>query len=266
MEQDRLRELLVELKQEVIRVGDFMEQHFGQVRQDDVEEKGKNSLVSFVDKEAEQMLVSFCEQAVPGCGFLTEEETVNKKGDRYTWIIDPLDGTTNYLYGIPTFAVSIALQEHDKTILGIVYEVIRKECFYSIRGESAYLNEQKIQVSDRSGIETALIATGFPYSEFEFVDRQMKFMQTLIHEARGIRRIGTAAVDLAYVACGRFDVYFEAKLNPWDVAAGMFIVEQAGGNLSDFDGNDPGISGRELIASSVHMRDDFMHLFKKSFA
>ena len=91
-------------------------------------------------------------------------------------------------------------------------------------------------------------------------------MQTLIHEARGIRRIGTAAVDLVYVACGRFDVYFEAKLNPWDVAAGMFIVEQAGGNLSDFDGNDPGISGRELIASSGHMKDDFMHLFKKSFS
>ena len=266
MEQQQLKELLDNLKKEVIRVGDFMESHFGQVGQSDVEEKGKNSLVSFVDKEAEKMLVSFCEQAVPDCGFITEEETVNKTGERYNWIIDPLDGTTNYLYGIPTFAVSIALQENGKTILGMVYEVIRKECFYSIRGEAAFLNDQQIHVSDRKGIDTALIATGFPYSEFEFVDRQMQFMKTLIHEARGIRRIGTAAVDLVYVACGRFDVYFEAKLNPWDVAAGMFIVEQAGGKLSDFEGNYPGISGREVIASSANMSDEFMQIFKKSFA
>jgi myo-inositol-1(or 4)-monophosphatase len=265
LEQNELKNLLINLKEEVIRVGDFMEKHFGQVTQSDVEEKGKNSLVSFVDKEAEKMLVAFCEKAVPDCGFTTEEETVNKTGEKYNWIIDPLDGTTNYLYGIPTFAVSIALQEDDKTILGLVYEVIRKECFYSIRGEAAYLNDQKIQVSDRSGIDTALIATGFPYSEFEFVDRQMQFMKTLIHEARGIRRIGTAAVDLVYVACGRFDVYFEAKLNPWDVAAGIFIVEQAGGKVSDFDGNYPGISGRELIASSSAMQEDFMDIFRKTF-
>lgn len=265
MEQVKLKELLEALKEEVIRVGNFMDGHFGKVTQGDVEEKGKNSLVSFVDKEAEKMLVSFCEKAVPDCGFITEEETINKTGERYNWIIDPLDGTTNYLYGIPTFAISIALQENEKTILGVVYEVIRKECFYSIRGEAAYLNDEQIQVSDRRGIDTALIATGFPYSEFEFVDRQMQFMKTLIHEARGIRRIGTAAVDLVYVACGRFDVYFEAKLNPWDVAAGIFIVEQAGGKVADFEGNYPGISGRELIASSTNMQEDFMQIFKKSF-
>lgn len=265
MEQQELQALLNQLLIQVEEVGTFMSKHFGQVKSDDVEEKGKNSLVSFVDKQAEAMLVSFCEEAIPDSGFLTEEDTINMTGERYNWIIDPLDGTTNYLYEIPTFSISIALQEHGETILGVVYEVIRQECFYSIRGGAAYLNGQEIQVAQRSGIDAAMIATGFPYSEFEFVARQMNFMQVLIQEARGIRRIGSAAVDLAYVAAGRFDVYFEAKLNPWDVAAGIFLVQQAGGKVVDFSGGKPDLSGREVIATSGAMHQDFLQLFKDSF-
>ena len=265
MEQNKLEQLLSELKNKVESVAEFMEGHFGAVVASDVEEKGQNSLVSFVDKEAERMLVEFCEQAIPDCGFITEEETENILGKEYTWIIDPLDGTTNYLYSIPTYCISIALQQGEETILGLVYEVMRKECFYSIRGQAAYLNGQEISVAKRSSMESALIATGFPYSEFEFVDRQMRFLKDLILKSRGVRRIGTAAVDLAYVACGRFDVYFEAKLNPWDVAAGIFLVQQAGGEVIDFEGGDPGISGRELIACSTHIKEEFVEMFNKSF-
>ncbi|MHA4895437.1 inositol monophosphatase family protein [Pedobacter sp. PWIIR3] len=193
-----------------------------------IEFKGLNDMVSYVDKQAEKQLVKNLSKILPEAGFTTEEETINTKGEVYNWIIDPLDGTTNFIHGIPTYSVSVALYEYDKPVIGVVYEINRGEMFSAYKGGNAYLNNKEIHVSNRESLSECLLATGFPYYQF---DKQAQYMQVfteMMQKCHGLRRIGSAAVDLAYVACGRFDAFFEYNLNFWDVAAGAYIVEQAG--------------------------------------
>ena len=228
----------------------FIKSNYGKVTSSEIEDKSINSLVSYVDKTAEEILVKACQKIVPQATFVTEEETVQSKRGEYSWIIDPLDGTTNFLHGIPFFSVSLALTHHDKTVVGIVYEVNRDECFYSYGGGQAFLNGQPIHTSKNTELISALIATGFPYTKLEKLDSHLQMIKYLKFNARGLRRIGSAALDLAYVAAGRFDAYFEYGLNPWDVAAGTFLVEQAGGRVTDFEEGDNFIFGEELVAAS----------------
>lgn len=215
-----------------------------------VENKGLHDLVSYVDKSSEKLIVEALSLLLPESGFIAEEGTSNKKGDTFNWVIDPLDGTTNFIQGVPVYAVSIGLLEADQLVMGVVYEIGRDECFYAWKGSSAYLNGVKIHVSETATMPDALLATGFPYSNFSQLDSYLDLLKWAMVEARGVRRLGSAATDLAYVACGRFDSFFEYDLKPWDVAAGAFIVQQAGGCLSDFDRGTDYLFGGEIIASN----------------
>ena len=219
-----------------------------------IEQKGSSSnLVSYVDKESEKRLVNRLSKLLPGSGFLAEEGTDVKGSNEYTWIIDPLDGTTNYLHSLPVFAISIGLQRKDKTILGIVYDVSNKHCYHAIEHGGAYCNEKQIHVSAISTLEESLLATGFPYYHSEKKDDYLEIIKLFLEKTHGIRRLGSAAMDLAYVASGKLEGFFEYDLKPWDVAGGTFIVQQAGGIVTDFSGGNNFLFGGQLCAANrVH--------------
>lgn len=238
----------------VDEVGAYIREALGTVGAQAIESKSRNSLVSHVDKTAEAMLVEKLGQLLPAAVFLTEEDTVNNQEGDLRWIIDPLDGTTNFLHGIPVFAISIALEQAGELVMGIVQEVVRQENFYAWRGGGAFCNGQAIAVSGREQLSDSLLATGFPYYDFERSADYLEVMGHFMQATRGLRRLGAAAVDLAYVACGRFDGFFEYALSPWDVAAGIVLVREAGGQVSGFSSQSDYASGREVIASngSIH--------------
>ena len=237
-------------------VANFIRTECGKVQLDQIDVKSLNSLVSYVDKNAELQLVSQLQKLLPEAAFLTEEETIETKEAEYRWIIDPLDGTTNFLHQLPFFAISIALQHNGKTILGVVYEVNRKECFSAWKDGGSWLNGKPIKVSGNVVFQDALFATGFPYYDYSRTKSYLEILEHLMRKSRGIRRFGAAALDLAYVACGRFDAFFEYSLSPWDVAAGALLVEEAGGKVCDFKGGDNFVFGKEIIASSEGMYEE----------
>ena len=220
-----------------------------------VELKSLNALVSDVDRSAEKLIVTKLSHLLPEAGFLTEEGTVQQDTRKeYLWVIDPLDGTTNFVHGLPIFSVSIALLKDSVPVLGIVYEIGMDECFSAFENGGAILNGLPISVTSSTNLKESLLATGFPYYDFSKLEG---FQNTLAHfyqHTRGIRRIGTAAVDLAYTACGRFDGYFEYGLSPWDVAAGIVLVREAGGRVTDFENKNIPIASDSIIAAnkSIH--------------
>lgn len=232
------------------RAGAFIASERAHFDLKNVETKGLHDLVSYVDKTSEKQIVEALSQLLPEAGFITEEGTSSKQGERYQWIIDPLDGTTNFISGIPIYAVSIGLMEDQEIVVGVIYEIGQKECFYAWKGSQAYLNGEVIHVSDTADMQDALLATGFPYSNFSRIDAYLSLLKWGMTDTRGIRRLGSAATDLAYVACGRFDAFFEYDLKPWDVCAGAFIVKQAGGEVFDFEGGENYLFGKEIAASN----------------
>lgn len=246
-------------------VGAFIREESLSFNHERIEYKGLNDLVSYVDKTAEVQLVTNLSKLIPSAGFITEEKTINKVGEQYNWIIDPLDGTTNFIHGIPTFAISIALQSNGKLVLGVVYEINRNECFYAWENGGAYLNGHRIQTSKITHLSNTLLATGFPYYDFRKQAPYLKLFQELMQKCHGLRRIGSAAVDLAYVACGRFDGYFEYNLNSWDVAAGIVIVREAGGRVTDFSGEKQPIELREIVATNAHISIQLLGIIHEYF-
>ena len=227
------------------------------------EKKGLNDFVSYVDKGAEKMLVEKLSHLLPEAGFITEEGTSKKIGLKYCWVIDPLDGTTNFLHGFHPYAISIALKEYDEIVAGIVYEVSGYESFIAWKGGGAWLNGSKIRVSEAAKLADSLVATGFPYSDFSKIDSYMKCLTHFCKHTHGIRRLGSAAIDLANVACGRFEVFYEYGLHPWDVAAGTLIVREAGGRVSDFSGNENNITGEEFIAANSSVFPEVLEIINK---
>ncbi len=230
-----------------------------------IEFKGLNDLVSYVDKTAEEHLVANLAELIPEAGFTTEEDTINSKGAVFNWIIDPLDGTTNFIHGVPTYSISIALYENDEPVLGVVYEINRGEMFYTFKGGNAFLNNKIIRVSDRKELAISLLATGFPYYDFEKQAQYMTLLGEMMRKTQGVRRIGSAAVDLAYVACGRFDAFFEYNLNSWDVAAGAYLVQQAGGHVLSFDGCSQFIEKREILATNALVNVEMLEAMQRHF-
>ncbi len=228
-----------------------------------VEVKGLHDFVTYIDKSSEQKLVDELEKILPEAGFIAEEGTSVKKGEKYNWIIDPLDGTTNFIHGLAPFAISIALMEDNEIILGVVHELNLDECFYAWKGSNAFLNGNIINVSNRKTIEDSLIATGFPYYDYKRIKPFMETLEYFMQNSHGIRRLGSAATDLSYVACGRFEAFYEYSLSPWDVAAGAFIVQQAGGKVSDFSGENNYIFGKEIVACNDLVFNDFSDIVKR---
>lgn len=232
---------------------------------DKVEEKTFNQLVSYVDKTAEEMLVSGLQKLLPQAGFITEEATIVTQQKELMWIVDPLDGTTNFIHSLPVFSVSIGLMENNELILGVVYECNRDEMFYAWKGSKAYLNNKVINVNQNAELSKSLLATGFPYYDFEVMENYLNTLKYLMVNTQGMRRMGSAAVDLAYTACGRFDGFFEYGLHPWDVAGGAFIVQQAGGKISTFSGTDNYVFDKTLVASSTVLYPALFDIIKQNF-
>lgn len=228
-----------------------------------VEEKSAHNYVSYVDKESEKRLVEKLSNLLPGSGFITEEGTAFHNKEKYCWVIDPLDGTTNYIHDNAPYCVSIALQNEEELLLGVVYEVCRNECYYACKGGPAYLNGKEIQVSAVGELDKAFIALGFPYSFDAYKPIASMLIDRLYGTAGGCRLQGSAAAELCYVACGRFEARIEAFLGPWDVAAGGLILQQAGGQLTDFKGGNDWISGNEVIASNGKIHDVVLSLCKQ---
>lgn len=248
-----------------ITTGKFIQGEIQKLTSNQMETKSLNSLVSYVDKTAEEQLVAALGQLVPEAGFVAEEGTSTKKGERYNWIIDPLDGTTNFIHGLPMYSVSIALQQDNNIVIGVVYLPELNECFTAVQGQGTRLNEKLIHVSQAPTLADSLIATGFPYYDYERMDAYTEVLKALMQQTRGIRRMGSAAIDLAYVACGRFDSFYEYNLNAWDVAAGSLLVTEAGGLVNDFKMNNNFIFGREILASNPHIHANMGKLLNQLF-
>jgi myo-inositol-1(or 4)-monophosphatase len=243
-------------------VGDFIHQENQHFDRSKIEQKGSfSNLVSYVDKEAESRLVKKLSEIIPGAGFIAEEGTEREGANEYKWIIDPLDGTTNFLHGLPIFAISIGLTRKDKIVLGVVHEVTHRECFHAIEGGKAYCNENVITISPIKTLQESLLATGFPYYHTEKKDNYLEIIKIFLEQTHGIRRLGSAAIDLAYVACGRMEGFFEYNLKPWDVAGGAFILQQAGGKVTDFSGGDNFLFGGELCAAG-HVHREMLGVIK----
>lgn len=247
-----------------LEVGEFIRTERQTFSYNKVEIKGLNDLVSYVDKTSERRIVDKLSIILPDAGFIVEENTKSETKD-YNWIVDPLDGTTNFVHGIPCYAISIALEHQGEIILGVVYEVAQNECFSAWKNGGAFLNGKKIHVSDRQTLSESLIATGFPIHNFSRVNDYLKTLKTLMRSTHGIRRIGAAAADLCYLACGRVDAFFEYNLNAWDVAAGGLIVIEAGGIVSDFKGANNWVFGREIMATNKNLQTEFGGLIKNQF-
>jgi len=245
--------------------GSYIREQAELISSGDVEMKGYNNFVTHVDRESEKRLTDGLTKLLPGAAFIAEENTIQQSIGIYTWIVDPLDGTTNFIHGLPFFSISIALMYNDMIIIGVVYEVSRDECFYTWENSPAYLNGTQIHVSDAPKLSDALLVTGFPYYEYDLLDKYIELFVHVLKNTHGLRRLGSAAADLAYVACGRFELFFEYGLSPWDVAAGSLIVKQAGGKVSDFRGKNDFIFGKEIIASNHFVFEDFLSITQKIF-
>lgn len=260
--QQALSDLCLEVCHLAQEVGAYMFSEISKVRADQVVEKDRNSLVSYVDIEVERRLVEGLRALLPGAGFVTEEGTVATGEKEWSWVIDPLDGTTNYLFGLPFYCTSIALAHRGRVELGVIYEPGLRECFYAWRGGGAWLNGRVLRMENRRVLAESLVATGFPYRTTELTERLYAVLRYVVEETRGVRRLGSAAMDLAYVACGRFDAYYEAGLNPWDIAAGALLVEEAGGVVTDFEGGGAYLDRGTIIAGSPLIQGHFLQIIK----
>jgi myo-inositol-1(or 4)-monophosphatase len=226
-----------------------------------IEYKGAIDLVTSVDRDAERTILDVLQREFPEHGFLSEEaEAIEGRSNEYRWIIDPLDGTTNFAHGYPHMGVSIALEQSGRSILGLVYDPLRRECFRAVAGQGATLNGTPIRPSTIDELDKSLLATGFPYDRRQHADEYLAFFRAFLTRCQGIRRAGSAALDLCYLASGRIDGFWELKLKPWDVAAGALILAEAGGALSDFSGKRFSIFGSETLASNGAIHDQMVQV------
>lgn len=214
-----------------------------------IKRKHHNDFVSEVDHAAEEAIIRTIREAYPDHAFLAEESGASGESDN-VWVIDPLDGTTNFLHGFPQYCVSIAMLNKGSLTHGVIYDPTRNELFTATKGAGAFLNERRIRVSKRTQLSEALIGTGFPFREIEHIDEYLRAFKVIAHATAGIRRPGAAALDLAYVACGRYDGFWEMGLSQWDMAAGALLIKEAGGLVTDFDGSDQYLDKGRIVAGT----------------
>lgn len=244
-----------------VRAASSIRQSAGRLASGEVMNKGVHDLVTVADLEAQKRIVSFLGDAFPAYGFLAEEETEESRSydERgYMWIIDPIDGTTNFTHGLPPYAISIGLRHKGRMVVGVVLEIARNELFTATLDGGSYLNGKRIQIRPEIQLERALVTTGFPYREFHYLDDYLAVLSDFMRSTQGVRRPGASSVDLAYLSAGRFDGFFELGLSPWDVAAGSLIVQEAGGRVTDFSGGDNFLFGGQLLASNGVLHDQML--------
>lgn len=248
-----------------ISAAGLIQRHAGRLHDAQVREKSTNDIVTEIDELAQEIIIDKLAEAFPTYGVLAEEGTTgvpDLTAAGFRWIIDPIDGTTNFLHGVPPFSVSIALQNKSELVVGVVLDISRGELFSAVRGGGVYVNGQRVRASSTKTLNQALVTTGFPYRAFDRVDGYIEAMRRVMRSCRGLRRPGSAAIDLAYVAAGRFDAFYETDLDPWDVAAGMVLVEEAGGRVTDFIPEETPLHAREILATNGHLHDAMLEILE----
>ncbi len=260
-----LRTLCAEVGIIARNTGEFIRKEVDRLQLSQVETKSLHNFVTYVDKTAEEQLVEKLQALLPEAGFIVEENTIEQQDKEYQWIVDPLDGTTNFIHRVPVFSISIALMHRKEIVLAVVYEINHNECFWAVKCGGAFLNNEPIKVSKAATVHESLLATGFPYYDYSRLDQYMELFTWCLRNSHGVRRLGSAAVDLAYVACGRFEGFFEYSLSPWDVAAGSLLVQEAGGKVTDFSGGDHFVFGREIMATNHKIADELLVKVKDAF-
>lgn len=261
----KLDKLCFEVVQVAKQAGDYVKNQQQRVQTIIVEEKGLHDYVTEIDRSSEQMIIEQLHQLLPEAAFIAEENDNTSKAHEWLWIIDPLDGTTNFIHQLPLFTVSIGLMNIDRIVLGVIYEPNLDEMFYAWSRGGAWLNGNVIKVSNTQKLDQSLLATGFPFHNYTRLSQYMQFLEYTIQHTRGLRRLGSAALDLAWVACGRFDGFYEYGLKPWDVAAGVCIIQEAGGHITDFSGGDNYIFGQEIIATNSFIHQQLLQSIQMFF-
>lgn len=245
--------------------GDIIMKNLGRLSGEDIQNKQAFDFVTKVDRWSEAVIMQTIREKFPSHRFLTEETLKQEDTGGYRWIIDPLDGTTNYIHGYPMFSVSIALEYEREIVAGVVFNPMSDELFHAVKGNGAFLNNRQINVSKTDLLEKSLIATGFPFRAKEMIDLYLKAFREIFEEVSDIRRAGSAAIDLAFVAAGRFEGFFELKLSPWDIAAGSLLITEAGGMITDFGGGSGYLSTGNVVAGNKDVHPQILKKVKNVF-
>ncbi len=243
--------------------GEFLLESVGKVRNIERKKGEERNLVSEIDRGSEKKIIDAIRQKYPSHTILAEESGGSAASSEYKWVIDPLDGTTNFLHGVPIFSVTIAVERNGEVVAGVVYDPNLREMFTAEKGSGAFLNGERMRVSSAPSLIKSLLVTGFPYDIAENPEHAAQHFVNFLMEAQGIRRLGSAAMDLSYVAAGRFDGFWEVHLNPWDMAAGMLFVREAGGKVTDFHGNDSTIYTPQVLASNGIIHPAMLDVLKR---
>lgn len=245
--------------------GDIIMKNLGQLSPEDIDTKQASDFVTKVDRWSEAVIMKTVREKFPTHSFLAEETLRDERSDNYRWIIDPLDGTTNYIHGFPMFSVSIAIEYGDEMMAGVVFDPVRDELFHAVKGEGAFLNNRRLHVSEIHLPGHSLIATGFPFRKRELTDMYLEAFKEIFSSVSDIRRAGSAALDLAYIASGRCDGFFELNLSPWDVASGSLLIKEAGGVVTDFGGGQEFLSTGNVVAGNTKIHGELLDIIKRVF-
>ncbi|HEY8384508.1 MAG TPA: inositol monophosphatase family protein [Microvirga sp.] len=257
--------LMTVMTDAVMKASRSLKRDFGEVENLQVSRKGPGDFVSAADRKAEQILRDALEKARPGYGLVMEESGVVEGTDTsHRWHIDPLDGTTNFLHGLPQFCISVGLERDGQVVAGVIYDPIKDEMFIAEKGKGAYLNNRRIRVSSRTDLADALVGCGLPHVGKGDHGLFLREAATVMAQVGGMRRLGSAALDIAYVACGRMDGYWERGLNSWDIAAGLILVREAGGFVSDADGGSDPLAKKSVIVGNESIQRDLAKLIKQA--
>jgi myo-inositol-1(or 4)-monophosphatase len=239
--------------------------NLGRISKKDISHKQKSDFVTRVDRESEKIIIKTVKETFPDHLFLAEESLKEAETEEYRWIIDPLDGTTNYIHQYPVFSISIALEYKREIILGVVYDPLRGEFFTAEKGEGSFLNKHPLRVSKISSLSDSLVTTGFPFRSKEFIGIYLNLFKNVFNKVSDLRRAGSAALDLAYLACGRCEGFFEIGLSPWDIAAGYILIKEAGGIVTDFGGGNDYLSTGNIVAGNPAIHEKLLIEVKSLF-
>ena len=243
--------------------GALLKLHSGKARSIERKEGQETNLVTEIDRRSEEMIIGRIRRKYPNHDFLAEESGGKERRSEYCWIIDPLDGTTNFTHGLPVFCVSIGLEHKGEIIAGVVYDPNLDELFTAEKGKGAALNRKRIRVSPTSRLIDSLLVTGFPYTLRDDPNEIILHFNNFLLVAQALRRLGSAALDLAYVAAGRFDGFWESSLHPWDMAAGVLLVQEAGGKFTDFDGNPSSVYRKAVLTSNGAIHEQMIEVLRR---
>jgi myo-inositol-1(or 4)-monophosphatase len=249
-----------------LEAGKFLKQSVGNIKTVETKLGQETNLVTEIDKKSEELIIGMIRKKYPDHDFLAEESGSHDQKSEYRWIIDPLDGTLNFTHGVPLFSVSIAVEHRGEIIAGVVYEPNLGELFTAEKGKGAFLNRKPIRVSKVDRLIESMLVTGFPYTIRDNPDNAVQHFVNMLMKAQGIRRLGSAAVDLSYVACGRFEGFWEVSLSPWDMAAGVLLVQEAGGQFTDFRGNISNVYGKQVLATNGLIHDALVGILERGFS